>query len=211
MSWKYIKANWFMGAIILLLIAAIVRKKIPLGSWLGITQPPTQNLYTDKSQGTTQMSVVTAPTTGTTTVVTDEKTVQFIARFSNVATGERKKFAIPASIILGIAILNSESGQNNPASQANNYFALPCADDWEGASLQIDGHCMRKYATPWESFRDFSIYLSVRDWYGDLKKAAEKDPKIWGQMLGDKGIIKGTDAGIRLAALIEQYNLAQFD
>ncbi len=211
MNWKLIKANWFYAVMAVLVVVGIFKNKIPIRSWLGGSPEPKKEIYTD--QGTNQMGVVPKPDTAPPPPlgVLDEKVVQFVARFSTVAVGERKKFGIPASVILGIAILNSQAGQGETVTQASNYFALGCAEDWEGSSIQITNQCTRKYATPWESFRDFSIYLSVRDWYGDLKKTAGKDTKLWAKGLENKGIVKVSDSANRLSALIAQYDLTRFD
>jgi flagellum-specific peptidoglycan hydrolase FlgJ len=135
----------------------------------------------------------------------------FLRRFAKVALSEHKKFGTPASVILACAYVNSFAGQRESATAANNFFALPCGDGWEGESAQVGGHCVRKYETAWASFRDFSIYLSSQEWFGALRKSAGQDPKLWAKQLGSRGISDVENFGAEVARVIEEYQLTRLD
>ena len=135
------------------------------------------------------------------------KAEAFLRRFANVALSERKKFGIPASVILACAYTNSKAGQRETAVAANNFFALSCADGWEGETIQINWKCVRKYESAWSSFRDFSIHLSSQEWYGSLKKSAGKDWRKWVEKLGSEGLSNAKE----MNKLIETYRLEELD
>ncbi|MBL7808482.1 MAG: glucosaminidase domain-containing protein [Saprospiraceae bacterium] len=131
----------------------------------------------------------------------------FLKRFASVAVSEKKKFGIPVSVILAAAYVNSECAQNEAVSEANNYFALPCSDDWEGETVTISGDCLRQYETAWASFRDFSIYLSSQEWFAKMKKTAGKDWEKWVEKLDDAGIAKSG----KMSKIIQEFDLMELD
>ncbi|MFN0174903.1 MAG: glucosaminidase domain-containing protein [Saprospiraceae bacterium] len=139
--------------------------------------------------------------------VESAKTEAFLKRFAQVAVSERKKFGIPASVILAAAYANSLAGQHETALAANNFFLLSNADDWEGETAQIGGKTIRKYETAWASFRDFSIHLSSQEWFGSLKKSAGKDCRKWVEKLGMEGVADSK----KMQKVIEAYRLKELD
>ncbi|MDO8971404.1 MAG: hypothetical protein Q7U74_11995, partial [Saprospiraceae bacterium] len=73
--------------------------------------------------------------------------------------------------------------------------------------LQLDGKCVRKYETPWESYRDFSIHLSSQDWFGSLKKSAKNDWQKWAETFGKQGVSNPKT----MKKVIELYKLYELD
>ncbi|MDZ4683024.1 MAG: glucosaminidase domain-containing protein [Saprospiraceae bacterium] len=135
------------------------------------------------------------------------KTEAFLKRFAQVAVSERKKFGIPASVILAAAYANSQAGQHETAVLANNFFGLSNAEGWEGETAQIAGKPVRKYETAWASFRDFSIHLSSQEWFGSLKKSAGKDWRKWVEKFGKEGVSNPN----MMQKIIEAYRLDELD
>ena len=135
------------------------------------------------------------------------QTEAFLKRFAPVVVSERKKFGIPASVMLAAALVNSQGGTAASLKESHNFFAIPCGDNWEGETMVSGDNCLRKYETAWASFRDFSIYLSSQDWTGELKKSAAKDWQTWAEKLGKVGI-SNTKA---MKQVIETYQLEELD
>ncbi|MFN0035073.1 MAG: glucosaminidase domain-containing protein [Saprospiraceae bacterium] len=214
MNWNFFKTNWFAITMGALLMFAIVRKYPRLNPF----NPPTINGQTEKitkagsprEGGASLLGFVPEtpknhqPEIG---VADAAKTEAFLKRFAHVAVSERKKFGIPASVILAASYANSQAGQRETAGAANNFFALACTDGWEGETTKIGGQCVRKYETAWASFRDFSIHLAGQEWCGSLKKSAGKDWRKWVEKLGNEGVADAKE----MRKVIEAYRLEELD
>ena len=101
------------------------------------------------------------------------------------------------------------------SEQANNHFGIKCHKEWNGPSVKYDDdeaqECFRKYANPEESYRDHSIFLSTRKYYIPLFKLDKSDYKGWAKGLKDAGYATDKAYPTKLIALIERYQLQQYD
>lgn len=130
----------------------------------------------------------------------------FLERFRDVALQEQRKYGIPASIVLAVSLYQSTAGQRNVAKAANNYFALPCSEDWQHACRSVQGTRYRQYESAWYSFRDFSKYLESN--FANLRGGNYIN---FVNALQEAGF--GDDAHLaeNLVTLIEGYNLQELD
>lgn len=213
MNWKFIKTNWFYLALGVLLLCYAVRKYPHLNPFQVDSLPGREKLsdgHPESKKGAALLGFVPDENDKRkqeTLESNSSNAEAFLKRFGKVALSERKKFGIPVSVILAAAYVNSTSGQSDAARAGNNYFSLPCSEEWEGESVEVDGKCMRSYESAWASFRDFSIYLSSQEWYGSLKKSAGKDWREWVEKLGDEEV---SSTG-KMKKIIEQYALYELD
>lgn len=133
---------------------------------------------------------------------------QYIARFVSVAQGEMQKFGIPASVILGMSIIESNYGTTPLAQSGHNYFALTCANNplAEGIVERAvyDQTCYVHYENAWTSFRANSLRLN-KNTFENLK--AGKDYHAWAEALESEGIVEAAS----LTGLIERHDLSQYD
>ena len=147
--------------------------------------------------------------------VTNEMILAYIEKYSKVAQTNRDKYGIPASIILGQAILESGSGTGLLCVQANNHFGIKCHKDWTGASIRYDDdtadECFRKYDNPYDSFRDHALFLAAGSRYAPLFKLDKKDYKSWAKGLKEAGYATDSLYPTKLIALIERFQLYQYD
>ena len=214
MNWNFFKTNWFYFAMGVVFLLYTVRKY----PWLNPLNSNGKNTKTEKFTEAESSPKKGAALLGLVPDASSEKRLDaepangqkaeaFLKRFAPVAVSERKKFGVPASVILACAYVNSEAGQSESATAANNFFALPCADAWDGETEQIEGDCFRKYESAWASFRDFSIHLSSQEWYGSLKKSAGKDWEKWVEKLGSEDVSNGKS----MKKIIEAYKLHELD
>lgn len=211
MNWKFLKTNWFyltMGFIILL---STVRKYPHLNPFSPIKQTISLEKTTETviigKKGAALLGLVPNSADPQPAALNAAQTEAFLKRFAPVVVSERKKFGIPASVMLAAALVNSQAGTAASLKESHNFFAIPCGDNWEGETTVSGDNCLRKYETAWASFRDFSIYLSSQDWTGELKKSAAKDWKTWAEKLGKVGI-SNTKA---MKQVIETYQLEELD
>ena len=161
----------------------------------------------DFGRGSARSSRPAAPSLNTVPVDVKEK---YLQRFAKVAVAERKKYGIPASIILANALVSSTAGTFATATELNNQFALPCDEGWSGASAEASGHCFRKYENAWTSFRDHSNYLSSGR-FADLKNEAGMDYRKWARGLEARDFSGQPNFAAQLVQIIEAYGLAELD
>lgn len=214
MNWNFIKTNWFYLAMGLLLLVYAVRKFPNLNPFhtsgkSGQSEKVTERKSTRKGGAALLGIVADTPVEkpSESREIDEGKAEAFLKRFARVALSEHKKFGIPASVILSCAYANSQAGQNEASTAANNFFALGCEDGWEGETLSIDGKCRRKYESAWASFRDFSIFLSSQEWFGSLKKSAGKDARKWVEKMGAEGVANSKT----MLKVMDAYDLTELD
>ena len=142
-------------------------------------------------------------------------TEEYIETFAEVAQYEMRAFGIPASITLAQGILESGSGRGELTLKTNNHFGIKCHTGWQGEFDYHDddakGECFRKYNHPMFSFRDHSIFLSSRSRYAFLFNYRRDDYKKWAHGLRQAGYATDRHYPQKLIALIERYNLHQYD
>ncbi len=103
-----------------------------------------------------------------------EMVKDYLNNFTHVAIQEQKQFNIPASVILGLALLNTEYGSS--ISAKNNHFSIQCHENTipigKGMLGQVveEGKCFTTYKSVWTSFRANSkmIVESLKK-YRDVK------------------------------------------
>jgi flagellum-specific peptidoglycan hydrolase FlgJ len=217
MKWNFFKTNWFPIAVIVLVLAAIVKKNL-LGA---ITNTGKAGTATEKltgggaiaSAGESHAGILSwaSRTSVALPDIPESVAIPFLQRFGRVAAGEQQKFGVPASIMLACAYVNSFSGQRDWARQYHNYFALGCTSDWPGASETVGGACIRRYERAWDSFRDFSVYLSGRSDFAALRQSCGKDWKAWAKALHAKKVSDVSDFEAEVVKVIEAYRLYELD
>ncbi len=147
--------------------------------------------------------------------VTTEMIMTYINNYKTVAQSNMKKYGIPASIILGQALLESGSGTGSLCVQANNHFGIKCSSDWSGESVTHNddaaNECFRKYKNPYDSFGDHAVFLTAKKRYAALFNLDKTDYKSWATGLKDAGYATDPQYPAKLITLIEKYQLYQYD
>jgi flagellum-specific peptidoglycan hydrolase FlgJ len=147
--------------------------------------------------------------------VTNDMILAYIEKYKEVAQTNTEKYGIPASIILGQAILESGSGTGPLSLYANNHFGIKCHKNWVGQSVKYDDdsvdECFRKYDNPYDSFRDHAVFLTSGSRYGSLFKLDKKDYKAWANGLKNAGYATDSLYPTKLIGLIERFQLYKYD
>lgn len=145
----------------------------------------------------------------------EEAVKAYIQSYQAIAVKEMMEYHIPASITLAQGIYESEAGRSRLSTEANNHFGIKCHKDWTGKTFIQDdeekNECFRKYATPEDSFRDHSIYLSQHERYKSLFNLDIKDYKGWAKGLKACGYATNPKYADHLIKAIEDYQLFQYD
>lgn len=143
------------------------------------------------------------------------KTEQYIAKYSIIAVAEMNMYGIPASITLAQGILESGNGESRLAVDGKNHFGIKCHSNWNGKTIIEDddekGECFRKYNKVADSYRDHSLFLAERDRYSFLFEYQNTDYKKWAKGLKKAGYATNPKYPTLLINLIEKYDLSRFD
>lgn len=139
----------------------------------------------------------------------------YIEKYSALAVAEMYRSGVPASITLAQGLLESGNGQSELARKSNNHFGIKCHNNWTGGRVYHDddakGECFRKYAHPYESYRDHSDFLRYRDRYKFLFDYKVTDYKSWAYGLKKAGYATDPAYPKKLIKLIEDYDLHIYD
>lgn len=144
----------------------------------------------------------------------DAKIQAYVEAYADLAITEQERHAIPASITMAQAILESQAGEARLAVEGNNHFGIKCTSDWKGQTIHHDddrlGECFRKYKKVLDSYEDHSLFLK-RQRYAFLFQYEITDYKAWAYGLSRAGYATDPDYPAKLIRLIETYKLDELD
>jgi hypothetical protein len=146
----------------------------------------------------------------------------YVTQYSQIAIYESVRSGIPASIILGQGVLESQFGTGRLAKIANNHFGIKwtSAKDGEYVLLKDDdrdasGNLVQsrfiKYKSTEESYVHHTDFLMTRSNYKRLFTFDRTDYRNWAQGLSDCHYATDPEYASKLINIIETYNLQQYD
>lgn len=220
----FLLKNWFQVALIGIIGLALLRNgseafgsvNEKLVGVKSVTQPKIQKMgmsfvpswFTEKAEIESK-PVAKAPKKKVSSGIAMDSRVQaFIDRFAEVAAQEHSKYNIPASVILANGILLSDLGHSTLANEAQNFFMVPCTRSWDGDSMEIGDGCFRWYGSPWESFRDHSLFI-CREAGNSAMQISERSIVEWAKTIEKIGWtnLQAKD----ILRTIRKYDLLAFD
>ncbi len=140
----------------------------------------------------------------------NQRYLDYIALWKDVAIQHEQEYGIPASITLAQGLLESAAGSSELAVNANNHFGIKCTSDWMGDIYRHDddrkNDCFRVYLDAEESFRDHALFLQ-RSRYERLFTLEKSDYQGWAQGLKDCGYATDPAYPQKLIRIIEDYGL----
>lgn len=222
---KFVKTNWFTVGLLLIVVVAVWRKNVSV-SKAAAPAVPTKKIppadhaaqpekFTDEGSRPSEMARMDVLSSGggraAMPAVDEAAAMAFFQRFGKVVLDERKKFGIPASVAIACAYVNSFAGKRETVAAAQNYFALPCSPAWSGGAATVQGKCVRKYATAWESFRDFSQSLSSQEGFAAAKKSAGQNPRVWAQFVEKQGLTDVQNFEAEVEKAVRDFRLFELD
>ncbi len=220
----FLKKHWFKLGLVIALLFFILKKDVAKALNFGVdnvekTEKQGNKLTTtpNKKNEDTPLSILGGLTAdgnkGSAEMPALDESVKrtYLKRFAAVAVTERRKYGVPASLILANALRQSFAGQRVTTTKLNNHFGLPCTYDWAGASTTLGGECFRQYENAWVSFRDHSVFVTSGK-FSELRRLSDKDYAAWAKGLQRLGYPSNNNnlAG-ELIGIIEQYELQQLD
>lgn len=138
----------------------------------------------------------------------------YLNRFLKVARDEMKKYGIPASVTLGLAVLHSHYGSTELVRMGHNHFAIRCPELYDKAGKvgegEQNGHCYPYFENAWAGFRAHSLLLAKGP-YRKLLKEAGKDYRKWAKGLSQLNYHPGRYDESRLLDIIQAHGLDRLD
>jgi Mannosyl-glycoprotein endo-beta-N-acetylglucosaminidase len=146
----------------------------------------------------------------------------YVTQYSQIAIYESVRSGIPASIILGQAVLESQFGTGRLAKIANNHFGIKWTsakdgeyvmlhDDDRDASGKLIQSRFIKYKSTEESYVHHTDFLMNRTNYKRLFAFDRTDYRSWAKGLYDCHYATDTEYASKLINIIETYSLQQYD
>lgn len=146
--------------------------------------------------------------------------------FINQIAGYVQKYAPQYGIkcnsaVIAQAILESGWGESRLAAEYHNYFGLKCGTKWTGPSVNMTTHEEYQPGTLTEIKDNFRVYSSMEEGvkgyfefiqlerYQNLKGIT--DPQTYLQTIRNDGYATSTTYVENTMALVNQYNLTQYD
>ncbi len=139
---------------------------------------------------------------------------EYINKYKKIAIEEMLRTGVPSSITLAQGIHETEAGRSKLVLKSNNHFGIKCKAEWRGESVSHDddarGECFRKYADPFDSYKDHSDFLKTRAHYSSLFKLEPTDYEGWAHGLKKAGYATNPKYAQVLIKLIRDYNLQDY-
>jgi Bax protein len=108
---------------------------------------------------------------------------KFISKYGPLADSLEAAYGIPASLILGVSIIESSSGTSRNCRLLNNFFGVKGKNNLLKTKGVRSGY--KQYASDTASFVDFCKIVSRKKIYASLK--GNKDSKKWVAALSKTG------------------------
>jgi LysM repeat protein len=139
----------------------------------------------------------------------------YIAKYRDLALQEMHLYKIPASITLAQGIVETSCGNSELARNANNHFGIKCKEEWTGEKYYYDDdvkhECFRKYRSDTASYRDHSLFLTLRKYYKALFLLDICDYRGWAYGLKKAGYATEPLYAEMIVKVIEDNQLYKYD
>lgn len=133
----------------------------------------------------------------------------YVEKHKKTAVILMKKSGIPASIILGVSMIESAMGKSKNCKLLNNYFGVKGKNNLaKGKS----GHhsAYKQYPSANASFKDFVRIIQTKKYYTQMKD--NMDYKLWLVKMNQHGYATAKGKWIHdIQLVIKKYHLADFD
>ena len=146
-----------------------------------------------------------------TTVATAQKKAvkSYIRQYDDLAIEKAQEHKIPASIILGVSIVESAAGKSLICKALNNFFGIK-GKNWSSEKKMGYKSAYKEYKTDDESFEHFCQVLRKKKFYKKLK--GKNDYKEWLNQMNKAEYATAKQKWIdHITITIEKYGLDKLD
>jgi flagellum-specific peptidoglycan hydrolase FlgJ len=152
--------------------------------------------------------------------MTRKDQLDFITGIAPAAQASQAKWSVPASVTLAQAILESGWGESALTTSARNYFGIKArridpyvelkTDEFIGGTRKAVRAGFRKFVSDAECFDAHGELLGTLARYRPAMAKAD-DPVIFAVKLQECGYSTDPDYATKLARLIQDFDLTQYD
>lgn len=134
---------------------------------------------------------------------------KYLKQYEPVAVNLMKETGIPASVILGVAMLESGAGTSRNAKLLRNHFGIVGRNNLAKRGETYRSK-YREYQTDTASYRHFVKLIQKRKWYPGMK--GNEDYNVWIAKLNTSGYSTAEHVWVnRVTAMIKRYKLYELD
>ena len=113
-----------------------------------------------------------------------------VETFMREALALEKSEGVPATVFIGLAILESAGFSSYLYQKAKNPFGMKATSIWKGEKFMMwhEGKmtAFRQYDDPGEAVRDFAAFLRRRKWFADALRCPSGDSECFLEGLSPK-------------------------
>lgn len=140
---------------------------------------------------------------------TQDNTAKYIDQHKSLAINLMREYSIPASVILGVAVIESGSGSSVLCKQFNNHFGIVGKNYNAISKLGRKSH-YKEYDSDSASYRHFCEVVSKKPYYERLR--CNPDPKSWIFAIRKSGYATAAHTwSKRVDLVIRKFNLTDID
>ena len=134
---------------------------------------------------------------------------KYINRYEDLAVERMKEYQIPASVILGVSIVESGAGESDIAKVFHNYFGIKGKNTDSKKRLGYKS-LYREYASDTASYDHFCQVLARKKFYKKLKGCM--DFKEWLAQMNAAEYSEAKGVWVdKITATINKYKLYKYD
>lgn len=134
---------------------------------------------------------------------------KYLKQYEPVAVNLMKETGIPASVILGVAMLESGAGTSRNAKLLRNHFGIVGKNNLAKRGETYRSK-YREYQTDTASYRHFVKLILKRKWYAGMK--GNEDYNAWIAKLNSSGYSTAEHVWVkRVTTMIKRYKLYELD
>lgn len=134
---------------------------------------------------------------------------RFIKKYEQIAVESMQRHSIPASIILGVSIVESAAGESPIAKSLRNFFGVK-GKNWSSKEKMGYQSAYKEYASDEASFEHFCQILMNKKFY--VKMKASTDYKQWLKMMNAASYAEAKQKWIDdITRTIKKFELYKLD
>ncbi|HVI45489.1 MAG TPA: glucosaminidase domain-containing protein [Chitinophaga sp.] len=138
-----------------------------------------------------------------------QSTNNYLKKYKPISVQLMQETGVPASVILGVAMLESGTGTSKNAKVLHNHFGIVGKNDLAKTKT---GHRSRykQYLSDLASYEHFVALLAKKKWFSRVK--GNPDHKVWLTNMNHSGYSSAGNEWIRrVTAIINRYKLYKLD
>lgn len=133
---------------------------------------------------------------------------QYLDSFAPIAMNLKKETGIPASVILGVAMVESGFGNSKNCVLLKNHFGIIGRNQLRANGIPYRSH-YKQYITDSASYRDFCRVVSSKHYYAKLKN--RKPDALWLKHISKTYAAARKKWINRILAVIRKYRLDRYN